>query len=218
MAEVVRRADVRSYRAVIDSVERRIFRVDRWRIPKPDGLSVRAIVYAIASFVALLAAGRLPLVGQILGLLPPSVRFVALPVLGGWGLSAWSPDGRAPHHALLSALRFVPAPKHLAGLRPCPPLGAELAAVAEVCVAAGIDGPRYRPGRIAGPASVTLRYPARIEPRGAPRRLRSDPAAAAGHARRLVVAPVGGAVRALPRGQTITVAAGGELRFEEGAR
>ena len=215
MAEAAKRVEVRSFRGVVDNVERRIFRVDRWRIPKPDGLSVRSIVYTIGIFIALMVVGRLPVIHQLLGVLPPSVRFVALPVLGGWGLSAWSPDGRAPHHALISALRLVRAPKHLAGLRPCPALGTELSAVAEVCIAAGVDEPRYRPGRIQGPASVTLRYPAKIEPQGAPRRFRGDAAAAAEHATRLVVTPVGRNVRAMARGHVIQVPAGKELVFEE---
>lgn len=214
MAEAAKRVEIRSYRGVIDSVERRIFRVDRWRIPKPDGLSVRAIVYTIATFVTLLVVGRLPVAHQVLGILPASVRFIALPVIGGWALSSWAPDGRAPHHALISALRFLRAPKHFAGLRSCPPIGAQLVPVAEVCVAAGVDEPRYRPGRIAGPATVTMRYPAQIEPQGAPRRFRRDPAAAAEHAKRLVITPVEGRVRAMPRGHVIEIPAGKEMRFQ----
>jgi len=203
---------VRSYRGVLDSVERRIFRIDRWRIPKPDGLSVRSITYALAGLLVVLICGRLPVAAPLLGILPASVRLVAVPVLIGWGLSAWTPDGRAPHHALISVLRHLRAPKHLAGLRPCPPVGADLLGVAEIQIAPSGDEPGYRPGRVRGPVRVLLRYPAVIGAEGGPR----HPSGAAerfGAASRLTVEGRGRRVKPLPRGHEIRVPAGKEIRF-----
>lgn len=205
MAQAAERVPIRSYRGVIDSVERRIFRIDRWRIPKPDGLSVRAVVYTIATFIAVLLVGRLPVVGQILGLMPTSVRLVALPILGGWGLSSWAPDGRAPHHALISAVRYFRLPKHLAGLRPCPALGTQLAPVAGVSIAAGVDESTYRPGSVKGPAVLTLRYPAEVTVEGRGGELAT--------AKRLRISAPEGRVRPMPQGHVLEIPAGKEVRF-----
>lgn len=205
MAQAAERVQIRSYRGVIDTVERRIFRIDRWRIPKPDGLSVRAVVYTIATFIAVMLVGRLPVIGQLLGLMPTSVRFVALPILGGWGLSSWAPDGRAPHHALISALRFLRLPKHLAGLRPCPALGTLIAPVAEVSIAAGVDEPSYRPGVVKGPAVLTFRYPVEISAEGRHGELE--------RAKRLRVTAPEARVRPMSRGHQLQIPAGREVWF-----
>jgi hypothetical protein len=213
MAQAGEKVPIRSYRGVIDNVERRIFRIDRWRLPTPHGLSVRALTYTVASLMAVLLVGRLPIAGTLLGLLPVQVRLLALPVFGGWLLSTWAPDGRAPHHALISALRYFRAPKHLAGLRPCPALGEQLVPVCEVQVAAGVDGPAYRPGVITGPARVTLRYPASVAAEGVPRRYRNaEPGEQLAHARCLVVTPASDS-KPLARGKTLQLPEGKELRF-----
>ncbi len=188
---------VRSFRAVVDDVERRIYRVDRWRLPMPGGIEVRAILYTVVSFVALAAVGNLPLLGAIVGELPAGVRYLALPVLCGWGLSAWRIDGRAPHHALVGVVRFAFGARTLAGLRRTGAVGEARAPVAAVEVAPSGDGAAYRRGRVQGPARVTLRYPARIE--------RS--------AKRLRVEGAGERVRPLPRGQELQVPEGSEVLF-----
>ncbi|MQA74686.1 MAG: hypothetical protein GEU88_10165, partial [Solirubrobacterales bacterium] len=75
---------VRSYREVVDVVERRIFRIDRWRIPHPGGLSAAALGYFVALVVCVLVASRLPVLGQLLGALQPALRYLGLPILGAW--------------------------------------------------------------------------------------------------------------------------------------
>jgi hypothetical protein len=207
-----RRARVRSYRAVLDDVERRIYRVDRWRLPSPHGVSVRACLYAITAFAAGLIAGRVPLLGLLLGALPPSLRLVAVPVGAGAALAAWHPDGRAPHHALRGLARHLAAPRTLSGLRRTAAAGAELVPLDEVALAAG-DGPGYRAGVVKGPARVLLRYPARIELEGVRRSASADPAEAMRAARALGVSPLGGRVRAMPRAKELVVPAGREVRF-----
>lgn len=205
MREPVR---VNSYRAVLDDVERRIYRVDRWRLPLPGGIEVRAILYTVGAFVALAAAGNLPGLGALLGQLPPGLRYMALPVLCGWGLSVWRVDGRAPHHALVGAARYMWRAKTLAGLRPAAGVGHAFAPVAGLRVAATGEEPVYRPGRVRGPASLTLRYPARIEV------LRAgggdDPFA---NARRVGITALTGHTRPLARGQVIDVPDGVEVRL-----
>lgn len=160
---------VRSYRGVVDEVERRIFRIDRWRLPTPYGVPVRAVVYGAVAFFASLVAARLPLLGLFVGAIPSSVRLLALPLVAGWGLSAWRVDGRPPHRALASIATFAARTKTRAGLRPCPRNGARLAPVAAVQIAPSGDEPQFRRGRVKGPATITLAYPARIELGGAAR-------------------------------------------------
>lgn len=186
---------VRSFRAVVDDVERRIYRVDRWRLPMPGGIEVRAILYTVASFVVLAAAGNLPLLGAIVGELPAGIRYLALPVLCGWGLSAWRIDGRAPHHAMVAVVRFAFGARTLAGLRRTRAVGDVMAPVAAVEVAPAGDEAAYRRGRVQGPARVTLRYPARIESAG----------------KRLRVESAGERVRPLPHGRELQVPEGAEV-------
>lgn len=156
----VRGVAVRSYRDVVDVVERRIFRIDRWRLPTPHGVPIQAIAYAGVCLVVVVFAAGLPVVGALLGLLPASVRYLALPAVAGWALTSLSIDGRRPHHAMLAAARHRARRRTLAGLRPSIAVGTSFAPVGCVQVASAGDEGRYRRGRVRGPALVTLRYPA----------------------------------------------------------
>jgi len=200
---------VRSYRAVLDGVERRIYRVDRWRLPAPGGVPLRAILYTIAAAVGVMVAARLPLAGQLLGLVPVGVRVVALPVAAGWALASWQIDGRAPHHALAGLARYRVRARTLAGLRPTVSQGAQVAPVAAVQIAPTGDEPAYRRGRVRGPARLVLRYPARLEVER--RRGRGSDALAA---RRVRVCGLCERPRPLPRGRELRVPEGAEVVFE----
>lgn len=203
---------VRSYRDVVDQIERRIFRVDRWRLPAPHGVPVRAIGYALAILGAVLVLDALPLIGELLGLLPGSVLYLAVPALGGWALQATDVDGRPPHHVVAATARFWLAPRTLAGLRRAPAVGTTLAPVEAVQIAPAGDDARYRPGRVRGPATVVLRYPAELAPERVGVRAESDPASRLASARRIRVRPRRGA--ALVRGQELRVPEGREVVFE----
>jgi hypothetical protein len=205
---------VRSYRAVVDEVERRIFRIDRWRLPTPYGVSVRAVMYGVATLAALLIAAGLPLVGLVVGALPTSMRLIALPLAAGWGLSAWRVDGRAPHHALASVVRFAGRAKTLAGLRPCPGRGIELSPVAAVEIAPSGDEPRFRSGRVRGPALIALRYPARIELGRVQRGAGKRPVERLAGAQTLRVSAAAARSRPLPIARTVRVPEGKEVVFE----
>ena len=207
------RVPVRSYRGVVDEVERRIFRVDRWRLPTPHGVSVRAVGYVLACLLALLIASSLPLVGPVLSLLPDSARLAALPLLGGWALASLRIDGRAPHRALAAALRWYVSPRTLAGLQPCPAVGDRLAPVDAVQIAPSGDEARLRAGRVRGPARVTLRYPARVEVEGSRRGAGGDPGDRLAPARRVRVFAPERRVRALSVARTLRVPAGREVEL-----
>ena len=203
---------VRSYRDVVDVVERRIFRIDRWRLPTPHGVSVRGLAYAGACFAAVLVASGLPGTGPLLGLLPPSVRYLALPVLGGWALSSLSIDGRPPHHALFAAGRHRLGARTVAGLRRASAVGCELTPLAAVQIAPAGDEARYRAGRVCGPATVTLRYPAEVTVERSSRPIAGERASGLAGARRVRVRALSG--RPLVRGQEIQVPDRAEVVFE----
>jgi len=202
---------VRSYRDVVDVVERRIFRIDRWRLPTPHGVSVRALAYAGACFAGIAVASGLPGFRQLLGLLPASVLYLALPALAGSALSTLSIDGRPPHHALVAALRHRLGPRAVAGLRRVPPVGSRLAPVAAIQVAPSDDG-RYRAGWVRGPATLTLRYPAEVTVERGRRPATGARDSGLVDARRVRVRPLSG--RALLVGRELRVPEGGEVTFE----
>lgn len=205
------RVAVRSYRGVVDEVERRIFRLDRWRLPTPHGVPVRGVGYALGCLLVLLLASGLPLVGPLLGLLPDSLRLLALPALGGWAMASLRIDGRPPHRMLFAAARYLASPRTLSGLRRCPPAGAELAPVEALEIAAVGDGPTLRAGRVRGPARLTLRYPARARAEGG-RGSDRDAGARLAAARRLTLSAAGEGRGPLARARTLTVPAGLQVR------
>lgn len=198
------RVRIRSYRGVVDSVERRIFHLDRWRLPNPEGISVRALLYTLGAAFAILVISRLPILSMLLGLFPASVRYVALPIICGRGLASWQIDGRAPHHALAGAVRHLVAPKALAGLRPCPEAGELLTPVSAIQVSPSGDDSVYRSGRVRGPARITLRYPASITPEGGE---------GLEDAKRLRISQTPGG-RPMPIGHELSVPAGLEVVFD----
>ena len=57
---------IRSYRRVFE-VDRRIYRVDRWALPVPGGVPLRAVGYFAAALLAMIAAGALPGIGELVG-------------------------------------------------------------------------------------------------------------------------------------------------------
>src|SRR5512144_194920 len=100
------RITVRSFRVVFD-LERRIHKIDRYRIPLPYGLPIRSIGYFAAAVAVLAALARIPLVGVAVHALPEPLRFAILPGLIAYGLTETRIDGRPAHRALPDQLRFL---------------------------------------------------------------------------------------------------------------
>jgi hypothetical protein len=203
---------VRSYRLVFRR-RWRIFKIQNWRIPLPNGLELRAVGYWVCCLVAVAALGKVPVLGLALQAVPESVRFLGMPIVAAWGLSQWEVDGRSPHRALLALIAHCLRPRDLSGLRRCPPTGAELAPIEEVASAPDLAGPEYPRGRVVGPATVLLRYPVAVEFDGVPR------SAGKGRSERMAAACVWklrkapGAVP-LHRGKTVRIPAGRVVIFE----
>jgi hypothetical protein len=161
--------EVRSFRVVF-ALERRIHRVDRFRIPLPYGLPVRAAVYALAALALIALAGRLPAVGELIGLLPAPLRFVALPAAVGFVLSRARVDGRPAHRFLVSYARHRCAPRYISAFRPIDRPGQAFRFTDPIAFV-----PDWR--KVAGPARLRLTEAAEIEERRGGAQLVIRPAA-----------------------------------------
>lgn len=154
---------IRSYRVCFD-LERRIHKIDRWRVPLPYGLPVRGIAYFAVVLTAVLLLSRLPVTGYVLGGLHPALRLAVLPVALAAVLTRWSLDGRQAHEVGLAWARFQSEPKRLAAFRAAPSPGA--VELGEIALASDERSARLRRGVVEGPARVILRYPVEARPRG----------------------------------------------------
>lgn len=157
-----RRRPIRRYQAVTDRVARRIYKLDRWRIPLPSGLPAISLAYLVGWVAAIAVLSKLPLVGRFVELLPPSFVWVAIPLVGSWALTTLRVDGRAPHRALVALCMWRLRPRTVVAGRRCPEVGSTVVPIAGLAIAPSGDEPRYRAGRVRGPAVLTLRYPAEL--------------------------------------------------------
>ena len=144
------RVVIRSYRRVFE-VDRRIYRVDRWALPVPGGVPLRAVGYFAATVLAVVVLGALPGTGELVTILSPPLRYVVLPlavaVLGDAGRARWA------HGASLRAgLAALPASGPGAGPRAaCVELeGEPVRWDGELAVRWDDDGPRCSRGACAG--------------------------------------------------------------------
>jgi hypothetical protein len=150
------------------AVERRIHRLDQWRLPLPYGLPVRGIVYFVAVLAAMFVLVKVPVLGAVLGTLPTPVRLVVLPVGGAWALISLQIDGRASHMVGVAWLRLQLEPRRLVGFRAAP--RSELELLGTVTLAPDERSPRLRPGVVSGRGRIVLRYP--VDARAGGKRLR----------------------------------------------
>jgi hypothetical protein len=154
---------IQSFHTCFD-LERRIHRLDRWRLPLPYGVPVRGIAYGAALLLTVLVAGRLPLLGAFLGTLHPAVRCAVLPVAGAYFLAGLRIDGRSAHMAGAAWLRMTLEPGRLVAFRAAPPRARHT--LGPITMAPDERTPRLRPGVVEGAARVVLRYPVALRPRG----------------------------------------------------
>src|SRR4051812_41262977 len=161
--------EIRSFRVVF-ALERRIHRVDRFRIPLPYGLPVRAAVYAIVALALIVLAGRLPVVGELIGVLPAPLRFVALPAAIGFLLSRARVDGRPAHRFLVSYARHRCTARYISACRRIDPPGQAVRFTEPITFV-----PDWR--RVVGPARLRLTEAAELEERRGGAQLVIRPAA-----------------------------------------
>ncbi|HEY3829351.1 MAG TPA: hypothetical protein VGL57_09155 [Solirubrobacteraceae bacterium] len=110
-------SEIRSYRSVFD-LERRIYRIDRLRL-NPGGIPVRGVVYCLAIFALFTLMARMPLLGDLVRVLPWYLRELALPVACAGLFTLIRVEGRPFHLAAVALLRHMCGPRYLVGMRPC---------------------------------------------------------------------------------------------------
>ena len=111
------RLRLNSYRLAF-ALERRIHRIDTFRIPLPYGLPLASLGWGVVAIIAMLAFSAVPGVGPVLGALPFPVRLVFLPGLFAHLVSRTTGDGRPFHEALIARVRrCVPASDRPSGGR-----------------------------------------------------------------------------------------------------
>jgi len=182
---------IRSYRLCF-RLERRIYKIDRFRLPVSWGVPLRGLGYAAAALLAVLLAQGLPLLGAVIGGLHPAFRYAVVPVGVAYLLTALEVDGRPAHQAVIAWIGFLCRPRRLLGpSRKRRPGG--VLRLGEIAVAPDERSGRYRPARVQGPATVLLRFPCRGKRRGRRLRLRQTSRLPLGRGKML----------ALKRGQTL---------------
>jgi hypothetical protein len=155
---------IRSFRVVF-ALERRLFKIERFRLPFAYGVPLRAIGYAAAALIVVALAGQLPVVGAVLGLVPPPLRFVALPVGVAALMTRVRVDGLPAHRFLVMWLEHRLTPRTLARLAPDRQPAVDR--IAEPIVfEPDTSGPRLRRGVIVGARELALAVPARAEVHG----------------------------------------------------
>ncbi len=186
---------IRSYR-VCFQLERRIYRLEQWRLPVAWGVPLRGVAYAAAALLAILLAAGVPVVGAAIATLPAPVRFLILPLGIAYGLTALRVDGRPAHAAVGAVVRHALAPGWVSGFAACASVGT-VARLGDLTIAHDHTASHLRRARVIGPCRVLLRYPGRV---GVRRR-----------GARLVVAQTSD--RAMQRGKTITLGEGQTLEL-----
>jgi hypothetical protein len=162
---------IRSFR-VCFQLERRIHKIDKWRIPVPYGVPVRGIGYALLLLLAVLVLRRVVVVGDLLGVLHPSLRYVFVPIAGAYLLMRWKVDGRPAHATALSWARMHLEPQRVAACRRATPLGP--VTLGDVTIAPDERSARLRPAVVEGTGQLVLRYPVRLNARGSTLRVVAD--------------------------------------------
>jgi conjugation transfer TcpE-like protein len=155
---------IRSYRRVF-RVDRRIYRVDRWALPVPGGVPLRGVVYFACALLIVIAAGEVPLIGDLVGLLNPPLRYVIVPLaIAVLGAQA-APDGRSAHRFAGDWMRARVRRRRRCAGRPVPLEGESIAWHGSVAVRWDDSASGLRRARVTGPARVSFADPVRVERR-----------------------------------------------------
>ncbi|HWT94849.1 MAG TPA: hypothetical protein VN238_17765 [Solirubrobacteraceae bacterium] len=154
---------IRSFRLAFE-LERRIHKIDRWRIPVPYGVPLRALAYAVAALAVVLVLGRLPVLGLLLDEVPWPIRYGVLPIGAAQLLTQVQVDGRPAHDVLVVWMRLRVQPRRSIAFASTRARVRER--MNEVLVVPDERHVEYRRGAIEGAGPVVLRRPAELDPRG----------------------------------------------------
>jgi hypothetical protein len=158
---VAERLVIRSYRRVFE-VDRRIYRVDRWALPVPGGVPLRAVGYFAATLLLVIFLGALPATGELIGAVSAPLRFVVIPLAVAVLGTQAAPDGRAAHRFAADWLRFRMRSRRHCGERTVPLEDEPVAWHGELGVCWDEHGSRLAHGRVTGPARITFAVPVEL--------------------------------------------------------
>lgn len=164
---------IRSYRRVFE-VDRRIYRVDRWALPVPGGVPLRAVGYYIAALLTVIFLGAFPATGPLVTVVSAPLRFVVIPLaIAVLGTQA-APDGRTAHRFAADWLRLRLRSRRRCTGQPVPLEDEPIMWHGELAVCADEHGAQLTRGRVTGPARITFSVPIELHDRT--RRLVARPA------------------------------------------
>src|SRR3954464_8745638 len=152
------RVIIRSYRRVFQ-VDPRIYPVDRWALPVPGGVSLRAVGYFAAALLAVVILGGLPVAGELVGMLAPPLRYVVLPVAVAVLGTQVAPDGRSAHRFAADWLRFHWRARRRSAGRVVALEDEPVRWDGELALRWAAHGAELHRGRVKGPARVTFNVP-----------------------------------------------------------
>lgn len=151
---------IRSYRRVFE-VDRRIYRVDRWALPVPGGIPLRAVGYFLAALVLVLVLGRVPGVRDV----SAPIRFVVIPLgLAILGTQA-APDGRTAHRFAADWVRLRWRSRRRSAGRVVVLEDEPIAWHGELAVRWDDDSAVLQRARVRGPARITFAVPVQLNDR-----------------------------------------------------
>jgi hypothetical protein len=145
---------IRSYRRVFN-VERKIYKVDKYVLPRP--LELRAAVYFIGALLFIVLVSRLPVIGLPLGVVGWQYKFVVLPLAVAVLGTRVTPDGRPAHRYVVSVLGYALRGHRFAGAHTAPLEGEPVPYEVETWVAGDAGTPDLSRARVRGPATVYFR-------------------------------------------------------------
>jgi hypothetical protein len=166
---------IRSYRRVFE-IDRRIYRVDRWALPVPGGVPLRAAGYFMATLLAIVVLDGLPGIGDAISALSPPLRYVIVPLAVAVLGTHAAPDGRTAHRFAADWLRLRARTRRRCAGRAVPLEGEPVPWHGDVAVHWDGDGAELHRARVRGPARVTFNVGVDLRDLEA----RPDPAAAPG--------------------------------------
>lgn len=156
-------ATIRSFRLAFE-LERRIFTLDRWRLPLPYGVPVVGVAYAAAALAVVVLLARVPVVGALVALLPAPVRLLLVPVGTAYALMRLRVDGRTAHRFLVAWLRAAAGPRRVVAFRRADE--ATPVYLGDVELAADATVRSWPRAVVRGPARIVVRQPAVARRRG----------------------------------------------------
>src|SRR3954452_12256488 len=149
------RVVIRSYRRVFE-VDRRIYRVDRWALPVPGGVPLRAVGYFAGSVVLMV------LLGELVAFLSPPLRYVVVPLSAAVLGTQAAPDVRTAHRFAADWLRFRLRARRRSAGRVVRLEDEPVRWDGELPVRWDVGGGELHRARVRGPARVTFNVPTTI--------------------------------------------------------